>query len=351
MSQDESVVRLPGIATGEGFGERFLPARAAGAFGRFVVHKPLGGFGVVLIGLVVLAAVFAPFVSRYEPDRIFTADNPGFDAALYEKSLSDPMVRINGCDGHACPPEKFQKGEVPAQNESPSSEHWLGTDRYAHDMWSRIIYGARLSLLVGIGASLIAMVAGTILGIVSGYFGGTVDYLLQRMTDALLTFPSLILLLLFVQVVPDPNKYWITLALGIVGISQVIRVVRASVLATREEVYVLAARTIGAADSRIMVRHILPNIMAPVIVIFTIAIGAYILAEAGLQFIGLGDPTAISWGKMVDQGRQQGAAKPLMALWAGLAITFAVLGFNLAGDALRDVLDPRLRGRGGRPGF
>ena len=116
-------------------------------------------------------------------------------------------------------------------------------------------------------------------------------------------------------------------------------------LATREEVYVLAARSIGASNHRVMLRHILPNIMAPIIVIFTITIGAYILAEAGLQFIGFGDPTEISWGKMINEGRSSGTAKPLMALFCGIAITLAVLGFNLAGDALRDELDPRLRGR------
>jgi peptide/nickel transport system permease protein len=175
--------------------------------------------------------------------------------------------------------------------------------------------------------------------------------LIQRLTDALLTFPPLILLLLIVQVVDRPNKWWITLGLGIIGISQVIRIVRSSVLSTREEQYVLAARAMGASDTRVMARHILPNIVAPLIVVFTIAIGAYILAEAGLAFIGLGDPVAISWGKMVNEARQLGASSPLYALFVGLAITFSVLGFNLAGDALRDVLDPRLRGRGGRAGF
>ena len=205
-------------------------------------------------------------------------------------------------------------------------------------------------MLVGIGASAIAMVFGLLFGITSAYFGGTVDMIIQRMTDALLAFPALILLLLFVQVVQTPNKYYITLALGIVGISQVIRIVRSAVLQARQEQYVLAAEVVGASDSRIMMRHILPNIMAPTIVIFTIAIGAYILAEASLSFIGLGDPTAISWGHMLNDGRTL-TTKPWLSIVPGVAIMLAVLGANLAGDALRDVLDPRLRGRGGNAGF
>jgi peptide/nickel transport system permease protein len=315
--------------------------------GDFTRRRPLGAFGFLLIGLAIFGAVFASSVSRYDPEKVFMRTNPAFDEKLYEESLVNPLIKIQ----NSAHPEKLSKGEVPMMLEDPSSAHWLGTDNHGQDIWARIVYGAQLSLFVGIGASIIATFVGTILGVVSGYFGGKVDMVMQRATDALLTFPSLILLLLIVQVVDKPNKYWITLALGILGISQVIRIVRASVLSTREEVYVLAARTIGASDSRVMARHILPNIVAPLIVVFTIAIGAYILAEAGLAFIGLGDPTAISWGKMVNDGRQLGASSPLYALWTGLAITLSVLGFNLAGDSLRDALDPRLRGRGGRAGF
>jgi len=306
-----------------------------------MISKPLGGFGIVVILIVVAMAVFAPWVSRYDPNQSFSKPNPAFRPDLYEQSLTNPLIKLQ----YAANPEFFIQGEIARPLEGPSSEHWLGTDRFSHDLYSRIVYGARLSLFVGIGASVIAMLAGTFFGVISGFFGGWVDMVLQRTTDAMLAFPSLILLLLFVQVLEQPNKYFITLALGIVGVSQVIRITRASVLATREEVYVLAARSIGASNHRVMLRHILPNIMAPIIVIFTITIGAYILAEAGLQFIGFGDPTEISWGKMINEGRSSGTAKPLMALFCGLAITLAVLGFNLAGDALRDELDPRLRGR------
>lgn len=347
MTQDESVIIVPGARTRVHRNDRSLAVRAALSTGDFIRTKPLATFGAVLILLMVLAALFAPFVSRYEPTRVFTAHNPEFDEELYQKSLTDPTIRIQNIDH----PEKLNPGEVNRTLEGPSAAHWLGTDTHAQDLWSRIIYGSRLSLFVGIGASLIAAFIGTITGIISGYFGGKVDMFVQRGTDALFAFPPLVLLLLIVQVVNTPNMYWITLALGILGISQVVRIVRSSVLSAREEQYILAAQTIGASDSRIMMRHILPNIVAPLIVIFTIAIGAYILAEAGLAFIGFGDPTAISWGKMVDEGRQQGTSSPLYALFTGLAITFSVLGFNLFGDGLRDVLDPRLRGRGGRPGF
>lgn len=311
---------------------------------RFIIHKPLGGFGVFLIVGIVLVATFAPQIQRYDPDDVFKAGNPAYDPEIAAKALEDPTIRLK------YPPEVFQDSGV-IEPQDPSSAHWLGTDRAGRDLWSRIVWGARLSLLVGIGAALIAVSTGLVFGTTSAYFGGIVDLVIQRVTDALMAFPALILLLLIVQVVDNPDKYWITIALGIVGISSVIRVVRSAVLSARQEVYVTAAQVVGATDLRIMVRHILPNIMAPTIVIFTISIGSYILAEASLNFIGFGDPTAISWGKMVNDGRQLLPAKPMMSLFSGGAIMVSVLGFNLAGDALRDVLDPRLRGRGGRAGF
>ncbi len=347
MSQEQGVIAGPPIGVPRTRSDRPVFQRMPLAVLDFTRRKPLGAFGFLLIFICIFAALFAPLVSRYDPERSFTKPNPGFDEQLYEQSLVDPTIRIK----YAANPEKFTKSDVPVYLAGPSWDHWLGTDNHGQDIYARIIYGAQLSLFVGIGASILATFAGTFLGVVSGYFGGWVDMLIQRFTDALLTFPGLILLLLIVQVVDKPNKYWITMALGILGIAQVIRIVRSSVLSTREEQYILAARSTGASDIRVMMRHILPNIVAPLIVVFTIAIGAYILAEAGLAFIGLGDPVAISWGKMVDEGRQLGSSSPLYALWVGMAITFSVLGFNLAGDALRDVLDPRLRGRGGRAGF
>ena len=302
------------------------PLRVARSVGTFVRRRPLGAVGFLLIGLMVFAAVFAPFVSRYDPNEAFSHPNPGFDPVLYQQSLTDPTVKLK----NIAHPEKFVQGNVFEQNAGMSSAHWLGTDPLAHDTWSRIVYGARLSLFVGIGGAVFACTIGTILGLSSGYFGGWIDDVLMRFTDALFTFPPLILLLLIVQVVDKPNKWWITFALGILGIASVVRIVRSTVLSAREEVYVLAAQSIGASDVRIMLRHILPNIFAAVIVVFSISIGGYILAEAGLAFIGLGDPVAISWGKMLDQGRQYGVSAPLFAFWVGMAITLSVLGFNLA---------------------
>lgn len=312
------------------------------AFFSFFKDKPLGGFGLALVLLIILVAFIAPLIQRYDPNAVFSQPNPDYDPAIAARAQIDPNVKL------LYPASKYTEGAIGPQN--PTAAHWFGVDKAGRDEYSRTVHGAALSMLVGIGSSALAMFFGLLFGITSAYFGGTVDMVIQRMTDALLAFPALILLLLFVQVVNTPNKYYITLALGIVGISQVIRIVRSAVLQARQEQYVLAAEVVGASDSRIMIRHILPNIMAPTIVIFTIAIGAYILAEASLSFIGLGDPVAISWGKMLNDGRTL-TTYPWLSIVPGTAIMLAVLGANLAGDALRDVLDPRLRGRGGNAGF
>ncbi|MCC7365193.1 MAG: ABC transporter permease [Dehalococcoidia bacterium] len=341
--------------------DRPFPLRALSSLSRFMRTKPLGAFGLVLIVVLLMMAVLANVIDRVDPDAIVREPAKNctpeqvedrsvecFSPELLAQAQSDATLRLR------YPASRFQEGSGGGNvvtNAGSSSDHWLGTDGRGRDLYSRIIHGSRLALLVGIGGAVIAVFLGTIFGVVSAYFGGWVDFCMQRVTDALFAFPSLIFLLVFSQVVPDPNKYWITFALGILGVASVTRLARSAVLSTREEVYVLAAETVGASNLRIMLRHILPNIVAPLIVIFTISIGAYILAEAGLAFIGLGDPAAISWGQMVNEGRQLGTARPQMALYVGLAITLTVLGFNLLGDALRDVLDPRMRGRSGRAGF
>jgi peptide/nickel transport system permease protein len=344
----DQVVDRPSPSAVRSFSDRPIAYRVSFRLIQFLRSKPLGTFGVIVILTIIFMAIFAEQIDRYEPDFVFhgSGENPLYDPVIAEQALTNPIIRTQ------YPPETFRKTNEDAilSNEDPSTAHWLGTDGFGHDLYSRIIHGSRVSLRVGIGASLLAVVAGTVLGVVSAYFSGMVDIVIQRFVDALQAFPALILLLLIIQVVSSPNLNFITLALGILGIAPVVRIVRSAVLSTREEVYVLAANSIGASNSRIMWRHILPNIMAPIIVIFSTSISVYILAEAGLSFLGFGDPTAISWGKMVNEGRLLGAAKPLMALWTGLAITVAVLGFSLFGDALRDALDPRLRGRG-RGGF
>ncbi len=336
MAQQQIALESAGPAGFRSTRDRAALVRWVVAFGRFMKGKPLGAAGVMLILLMLLTAVAAPLLQRYDKDTVFQTANPAYDPAVAAKALEDPLVRLQ------YPPEVYTKGGIIGPQD-PSMSHWFGTDKAGRDLYARIVWGARTSVVVGVGAAVIAVAAGLILGLISAYFGGLVDLFIQRGTDAMLAFPALILLLLFVQVVPNPTVWTITVALGIVGIAQTVRIVRSAVLTAREEQYVVAAQVIGASDRRIMFRHILPNIVAPTIVIFTISIGAYILAESTLAFIGLGDPVAPSWGKELNEGRQLLSAKPFLSIFPGLAIMFTVLGYNLAGDALRDVLDPRLR--------
>jgi peptide/nickel transport system permease protein len=307
--------------------DRPWPVRAAVHTQRFILQKKLGAFGALLVLLAACMALFAPWVERYSPDEFFETPNPEYDVNVTDSN--DPRFYPT----------------IAEQLEGPSSKHWLGTDEASRDLWARVVHGARLSLFIGVGAAIIATVVGTFLGVISGYFLGWFDTTLQRFIDAIQAFPPLILLLLLVSAT-GPSRTWSMVALGFLGIAAVTRIVRGSVLAARNEMYVEAARTLGAGDNRIMLRHVVPNIMAPIIVIFTISIGNYILAEASLHFLGLGVPEP-SWGQMVNDGRRYLTQAPHYSIVGGVAITLTVLGFNLAGDALRDVLDPRLRGARG----
>ena len=229
-----------------------------------------------------------------------------------------------------------------ASLQGPSGQHWFGTDRAGHDLFSRVTEAARLSLYIGFFATLIGVVAGTVLGLIAGGLGGNIDLVISRLMDALLAFPPIVLLLLL-RSVTEPSALWVTLALSVLAIAPDQRIVRGAVLALREMPFVEAARTLGATNARVMLVHILPNIVAPLIVIFSITIGAFILAEAALSFLGLGT-LDVSWGKMIADGRQFIVQSPWTSLFAGLALTSLVFGFNVLGDALRDVFDPRLRG-------
>ena len=224
----------------------------------------------------------------------------------------------------------------------PSGKHWFGTDRAGHDLFARVLEGARLSLYIGFFATLVGVAAGTVTGLVSGSFGGSVDLVINRVLDAVQSFPPIAFLMLIASIT-DPSALWVTLSLAVLGVAPTNRIVRGSVIQIREMPFVEAARTIGANSPRIMGFHILPNIFAPLIVIFSITIGAFILAEAALSFLGLGT-LDVSWGKMIADGRQFIIYSPWTSLWAGLALSSLVFGFNVLGDALRDVLDPRLRG-------
>ncbi len=229
---------------------------------------------------------------------------------------------------------------------APSGAHYFGTDNYGRDVFSRVVYGAWISLQVSVIAVAIGTVVGTLIGVLSGFFGGHVDMVLQRIVDAVLSFPGLILALALVGLV-GPSVKNVAIAIGITTFPSLSRIVRAPVLSIKEQAFVEAARNIGASNPRIMVRHILPNIMAVIIVIATARFGSAILVESSLSFLGLGPPPPTpTWGSMLS-----GDAIYIMqtawwlAVFPGLAITLVVLGFNLFGDSLRDVLDPRLRGR------
>jgi peptide/nickel transport system permease protein len=225
----------------------------------------------------------------------------------------------------------------------PSAAHWLGTDQFARDMLSRIIYGARISLAIGLIAVVIAIVLGSLLGAVAGYLGGKLDSALMRFTDMVMAFPRLVLLIMIIALF-DPSVTLIILVLGLTQWPGTARLVRGEVLSLREQEYIQAARALGFGRGRIILRHLIPNVLAPVIVAATLGIGNTIVLEAGLSFLGLGvQPPTPSWGTLVADGRQNLIGAWWVATFPGLAIVVTVLAFNLVGDGLRDALDPRLR--------
>ena len=225
----------------------------------------------------------------------------------------------------------------------PGPEHWLGTDQFGRDMLSRIIYGARISLAIGFIAVAIAIVLGSLLGAIAGYIGGKIDAVIMRFTDMVMAFPRLVLLIMIIALFESS----VTLIILILGLTQwpgTARLVRGEVLSLREQEYVQAARALGFGRARIIMRHLIPNVLAPVIVAATLGIGNTIVLEAGLSFLGMGvQPPTPSWGTLVADGRQNLIGAWWVATFPGLAIVVTVLAFNLVGDGLRDALDPRLR--------
>ena len=273
---------------------------------RFARRKPLGAVGAIIILALVLMAVFADILQRTDPNEI------------------DPLHILEG----------------------PSADAWFGTDQIGRDMYSRAIHGARVAVIVGFGSVALAACAGTVIGLVSGYYGGVVDLLVQRVVDAILAFPPLILAL-GVVAATEPSVRNLVFAIAFVSTPGFSRVVRASVLSVKQNTYIEAAQSLGQSTPLILFRHILPNVLAPIIIVATSSVGSAILAEAGLSFLGLGPPAPnATWGGMlVAEARFQLTTAWWLAVVPGVAISLAVLGFNLLGDALRDVLDPRLRGR------
>ncbi len=299
--------------------------------GQMAVRNKLGAVGVIIVLFVLSVSIFAPLIQRYDDSRAFATDNPEFNpTATAIEIIANPKVST---------PTTLNRFQ------SPSSEHWLGTDQFGRDIYARLVVGARLAVIIGIGASLIAVATGTATGLISGYFGGKIDLIIQRFVDAVQAFPGLVLLLLIVSVMDEPNLAITVTALGFLGWAASVRIIRSAVLAVSQAAFVESARASGATNVRILLQHLLPNVMASVLIIFSISIGLYILAEAGLSFLGLGPADKTTWGKMVNSGRLVLDLHPWESVFAGLAITFTVLGFNLAGDAIRDELDPRLRGR------
>jgi peptide/nickel transport system permease protein len=227
------------------------------------------------------------------------------------------------------------------RGEGPSWQHPCGMDEAGRDMLSRSIHGARVSLLVGISATGLSLLLGVVVGAAAGYFGQTVDLLLMRLVDALMAFPILVLLVALAAAL-GPSMRNVVIIIGLTAWARYARVVRAEMLSLREREFVLAARAIGASDVRVILFHMLPNVLGPVIVLASLSVGGLILLEAGLSFLGLGtQPPTPSWGSMLSAGRTYILTYPHIAFFPGVFLTLTVLGFNMLGDGVRDALDPR----------
>ncbi len=262
-------------------------------------------FGLVMLTIIVLLAIFADQIADY-------------DQVVIKQNL---RYRLK----------------------PPSAEHWLGTDEFGRDIFARLIHGARVSLKVGIIAVGIAIVAGGFLGALAGYYGGKLDNIVMRVMDIFLAVPSILLAIAIVSAL-GPNLINLMVAVSISNIPRYARIVRASVLSIRDQEFVEAARAIGASDARIIMRHIIPNSLAPVIVQGTLGVASAILSTAGLSFIGLGiQPPAPEWGSMLSGGRQYLRYAWWVTTFPGVSIMITILSLNLLGDGLRDALDPRLK--------
>lgn len=269
----------------------------------FYRNNQMAYIGAVIISLFFLIALFAPILSPYDP---------------YKIDLSKTM-------------------------QPPSMDHWFGTDDKGRDVLSRLIYGSRLTLLVGFASLLFGGTLGTILGVIAGYVGGIIDTIIMRVTDVLLAFPGILLALAIVSAL-GPSLMNVAIAVGIFKIPIFIRIVRGTVLSIKNLEYIDAIKSLGASHLRIIIKHIFPNILSPIIVQTTLNLATVILSTAGLSFLGLGaQPPSPEWGAMLSNARSYFFTAPYLLIFPGLAISFLVLGFNLFGDGLRDALDPRMK--------
>ena len=268
-----------------------------------LVRNRLAKTGLVVIAIYLLTALVAPFFAPYDPI----------------------------------------KQDLPSTLKPPSLKNFFGTDEFGRDIFSRLIFGARISLLIGAGAVAIAFILGTILGTAAGYYGGGTDSIIMRIMDIMLSFPAILLAIVIVTIL-GPGLVNVLIAVGIQSTPMFARMIRGSVLSVKENEYVLAARALGANDFRILLKHVLPNCMAPMIVLGTLRIGTAIITAAGLSFLGLGaQPPTPEWGAMLASGRNYMRAAIWVATIPGLAIMTVVFGFNLLGDGLRDAMDPRMK--------
>ena len=274
---------------------------------RFLRHRP-AIVGTIILVVIVVGAIFAPFVAPQDPTTI----------------------------------------DLQLVDQPPSVHHWLGGDRSGRDVWSRVIYGIRVSLVVGFGAVGLYVLIGTLLGLFSGFAGGAVDQLLMRLTDTVLSIPTLLLVIVFASVV-GPSLYSVIAAIGLLGWPGTARIVRGQVLSLREAEFVMAARALGARSPHIAARHLLPNLFGPLTVVATFGVANAILLEAALSFLGLGvQPPTPSLGGMINQARAPSVLHDIPWLWIppGIVIALTVLAVNFVGDGLRDALDPRSTRRG-----
>lgn len=257
-------------------------------------------------------------------------------------ALVGALVLIAALAPIIAPFDPVQDADLANYLHAPGRPFLLGADTFGRDILSRLIYGARISLGIGIAVQASSLVIGLGLGLMAGFFGGRVDQIIMRTTEVVFAFPGLLFAIAIMAVI-GPSLYNVFLALGLVSWTSLARVVRGQVLALKEQEYVDAARAVGASNTRIIVRHILPNTLAAVTVLVTLGIGSAILAEAGLSFLGLGaQPPEPSWGSMLSAGRDYLQQAPWLSLYPGLAIFLTVMGFNLLGDGIRDLLDPRM---------